>query len=360
MAVQQALHDLPDPRSAALAVVVVPSEYPAEAVRSTLVSELRGVPFFGFSSAGQLHQHRQVDEQIIVAVLAGDGLDVRTAWWPGIDGELPTNVRESLAPNEDNPVILAVDGTRADAQALTQLLDGLHVVGCVTGGEMSHPNENYQLAGEAAGVGGVAGLHISGRVKLGVGMAHGWTPVGLYSKVTQADGLWIRTLDERPAAEFYANLFSIESYDWLSPLLKDMIRMYPLGIEQVGTGEMQICAPVRIEADGSFRMMTSVVPGSTGHVMVGSIMECERAIRQACSQALAALGNAQPVLAVVCVDVAWKTIFESEPTRIPRIMSDALGIDIPVVGGYSLGQIMTPDRAPQVLNQHFEVILIGA
>ncbi len=145
---------------------------------------------------------------------------------------------------------------------------------------------------------------------MGVGYAHGWDPVGSQFRVTRSRGFWLRTLDGRPASETYAELFGYPARDWAFPPLNYLARLYPLGVEQ--GDELVVRAPIRVEADGSFRMNANVRDGIDAYLLVGSNTACEKAAGQAAQQALHALGSARPFFALVLVDVAWQMLLKAK------------------------------------------------
>jgi hypothetical protein len=121
---------------------------------------------------------------------------------------------------------------------------------------------------------------------------------------------------------------------------------------------MVVRAPIRVEADGSFRMNAPVRDGADAYLLVGSRTSCEQAAGQAAQQALHQLGGAKPVFALLLVDIAWEMLLKSHPGMEIAAVQDILGKDMPIAGGYTLGQII-PGRdsgAAQLLNQHIVVI----
>jgi hypothetical protein len=177
--------------------------------------------------------------------------------------------------------------------------------------------------------------------------------------VTRSRGFWVRTLDGRPASEAYAHLFGYPARDWAFPPLNHLARLYPLGLEQLDKS-LVLRSPMRVEADGSFRMNAAVNDGTEAYLMVGSLSTCQQAASAAAGQAVAALEGARPVLALVLADIAWQMLFEAQAGADISAVQAALGTDIPIAGGYTLGQII-PHRSasPQFLNQHMVVIVFG-
>jgi hypothetical protein len=197
---------------------------------------------------------------------------------------------------------------------------------------------------------------LRGNIRVGVGHAHGWDPVGSQFRVTRSRGFWLRTLNGRPASETYADLFGQPARDWAFPPLSYLARLYPLGVEQ--GDELVVRAPIRVEADGSFRMNASVRDGADAYLLVGSRGSCERAAAQAMQQAMLALGNVKPALVILLVDIAWQMLLKSKPGAEVAAIQDIIGAEVPLAGGYTLGQIVPgkESAAPKFLNQHIVVL----
>jgi hypothetical protein len=92
--------------------------------------------------------------------------------------------------------------------------------------------------------------------------------------------------------------------------------------------------------------------------LVGSRVSCENAAQQAAQQALQQLEGKKPVFALVLVDVAWEMLLKSHPGSEISAVQDILGEEVPIAGGYTLGQIVRhkESRLSQLLNQHIVVV----
>jgi hypothetical protein len=117
-----------------------------------------------------------------------------------------------------------------------------------------------------------------------------------------------------------------------------------------------------VEADGSLRMNASLPEGKLVDLMIGTQQGCLDAARRAASQALSALGGGVPRLAVLLVDAAWGLMLELQPGGEAKAVREVLGDDVPLLGGYTYGQIarLQPRGPAQLLNQHMVVILFGS
>ena len=207
----------------------------------------------------------------------------------------------------------------------------------------------------------MAAIALGGRFRMGVALGHGWQDIGLQLQVTQVKDVWIKTLDNLPAAEAYARFFGYPARQWAFPPLKDLVRLYALGIEIFpGSSDLILRSPLHVEVDGGFRMNAPIIDDQVAHLMLGDLNACVEAAREAAVKALHRLGIAAPLLALVLVDQSWNLLFKAKPLDWMSALRSVLG-DTPILGAYTLGQIQrpSPDTLPQIYNQNLEVILIG-
>jgi hypothetical protein len=344
-----------------LAIVVSSHQYQAREVMNGVTSLLGETSVIGFSSSAGLTHEGYHPHSVIVALLSGD-FQSDTLWLPGYaqsGRETATKVSQHAAARvERQSLLFFADGFNGDAeQFCSALTPGLNIVGALSGGDL-HTGNTYQMAGNQSGTGGLVAAFTRGNLKFGVGYSHGWDPVGSQFRVTRSRGFWIRTLDGRPASESYAELFGYPAREWAFPPLNYLARLYPLGIEQ---GEdVVVRSPIRVEADGSFRMNAPIRDGIDAYLLVGSRTSCERAAKQAAQNALLNLGDTKPAFALILVDMAWQMLLKAQPGLEVAAVQEILGADIPIAGGYTLGQIVpTPGTTPKFLNQHIVVVAFG-
>jgi hypothetical protein len=344
-----------------LAIVIASHQYQAREVLNGVTSLLGETPMIGFSSAAGLTHEGYQPHSVVVALLSGD-FQADTLWLPGYaqsGRETATKISQHAAARvERQSLLFFADGFNGDAEQFCgALTPGIHIVGGLSSGDL-HTGNTYQMAGNQSGMGGLVAAFTRGNLKVGVGYDHGWNPVGSQFRVTRSRGFWLRTLDGRPASEAYAELFGYPAREWAFPPLNYLARLYPLGIEQ--GDDVIVRAPIRVEADGSFRMNAPIRDGIDAYLLVGSRIACERAARQAAQNALLQLGDVKPSFVLVLVDVAWQMLLKAQPGIEIAAVQEILGANVPIAGGYTLGQIAPTEGAtPKFLNQHIVVIAFG-
>lgn len=348
-----------------LAIVVASRYYDPKKVANSVASLLGDTPTIGFSSASTLTKDGQIKNSVAVALLSSPTLKASEHWLPGYaqsGRDTATTLRElaSATGGADQKILFFADGFNGDAEQMCLALTGAEfsMIGGLSSGN-PHTGATSQIAGKQSGSGSLAAALIEGKMKVGVGSDHGWRPVGSQFRVTRSRGFWIRTLNGHPASEAYAQLFGYPAREWGFPPLNYLVRLYPLGIE-IGQ-DVLVRSALRVEADGSFRMNAPVRDGMDAYLLTGSPATCIEAAHRAAQKARFALGGTKPKLILILADIAWQMLFKAQTGAEVKAVQDILGSDIPIIGGYTLGQVIPgkDESPPEFLNQHITVIAFG-
>lgn len=360
-ATHQALNKL-GANAPGFAVVIASHQYKAREVLNGVSSLLGDTPMIGFSSPAGLTLNGLHPHSVVVSLLSGD-FQAETLWLPGYaqsGRETASKIEQHASARvERQSVLFFADGFNGDAEQFCNSLPaGLDIVGALSSGDLN-TGSTYQIVGSQSGAGALTASFLRGGLRVGVGADHGWDPVGNQFRVTRSRGFWLRTLDGRPASEAYSALFGYPARDWAFPPLSYLARLYPLGMEQ--QDGMVVRSPIRVEADGSFRMNAVIRDGVDAFLLVGSRASCEQAAKKAAQQALLKLGTAKPRLVLVLVDVAWQMLLKAQPGAEIAAVQEIIGESVPIIGGYTLGQVATvnEETKPKFLNQHIVVIVFG-
>lgn len=339
--------------------------FPIDEVLAGAADLLGEVPLLGFSTSAELSSEGLSRRTVLVALFCGEGIQGRANWWPDFVQDSRNCTRDmlqTLEPDGDEREVLLVvaDGLNGDSAYLCEALsDGdFPFAGCLAGGELWR-GRTFQLGGRLSGAGGLAAAVLGGDVVIGVGAAHGWQPVGALSRLTHVQAQWVREIDGQQACETYARLFGYSTRQWAYPPLNDLVRLYPLGLQD--DSGLVVRSPLRMEADGSLRMNTTLPEGGTVDLLVGTQEACLAAARQATETALASLGPTRPKLALVLVDAAWQAMLQVQPGAEVAVVRRILGEGVPILGGYTFGQMarFEPRGPARLLNQHMLVVLFG-
>lgn len=346
-----------------LGIVISSHQYQARDVASGAASLLGDASLIGLSAPAGLTKKGLHPHSVVVAVISADNMSAQSHWLPGYSQssrEAASQLDMLISGKKAENVLFFADGFNGNAEQFCSEITSKEcsVAGALSSGDL-HSGNTYQIAGNQTGSGALAALTFGSGLHMGIGHAHGWDPVGGQMRVTRSRGFWLRTLDARPASEAYADLFGYPAREWSFPPLSHMARLYPLGVEQ--GEELVVRAPIRVEADGSFRMNAPVRDGADAFVMVGSRRNCQHAAHRAAQQALRNLSGSKPGFALVLVDSAWQMLLKATPGVEIAAIQEIIGEDVPIAGGYTLGQIVPSEEnsTPKFLNQHIVVVLFG-
>jgi hypothetical protein len=348
-------------------IAITPHRYDAQQIMSGVTSLIGNVPIIGMSASATLGKNGQSSNAVVVVLMGGTDFRAEAHWFPTYaQSSQDTAARVTQLINYEQQIparslIVFADGFNGDPEAFCdQLPAGMPIFGALSSGDL-HTGQTYQISGGQTGTGSLTAAILRGNLRVGVGYGHGWRPVGNRFRITRARGFWLRTLDGHPASEAYAHLFGYPARDWAFPPLNLLTRIYPLGLEQGSSADLLLRAPMRVEADGSFRMNVTVHDGTDAYLLIGSPAACQQAARDAAQAAVLALGNAKPVLALVLVDIGWQMLLQSRAGMEIEAVQQAIGDKIPIAGAYTLGQIAPAGKGehPQFLNQHIVVAVFG-
>lgn len=346
-------------------IVIASHQYEARQVVSGITSLLSDLPLVGFSSPSALTDSGEHPHSVVLALFTGSNVQAEAYWFPGYaqsSRETANRLMQIVTENQKfaRGMLLLADGFNGDAEQLCASLTDIRVpvVGGLSSGDL-HTSNTYQLTNSQSGSGGLAAVLFKGDVQVGIGYAHGWSPVGTQFRVTRSRGFWLRTLDGRPASETYAQLFGYPAREWAFPPLSHLVRIYPLGVEQ--GEELIVRAPLRVEADGSFRMNAVIRDGVDAYLMVASPASCREAAQQATRQALLGLGGSKPAMILLLVDIGWQMLLKGQSGFEIQAVRDIVGENTPIAGGYTLGQIVPGPgmESPHFLNQNIVVVALG-
>jgi hypothetical protein len=197
-------------------------------------------------------------------------------------------------------------------------------------------------------------LLISGPLKVSVGVAHGWNPVGRTAVVTKSDDYTVYEIDGEPALEFYRRYFGIESF----PAVGN-----PLAILDEETGRYYLRAPVAYDQEiGSAAFLGSIPEGATVQLAMATAEQILSGTEASLKEAVSAFPEqASPEGALIASCAVRNILLGSRAKGEIERLRAGLGLDLPVMGFYSFGEIapLGHDRAPRFHNETCVTVLLG-
>ncbi len=186
----------------------------------------------------------------------------------------------------------------------------------------------------------LAGVFLSGDIKIGIGSRHGWVPVGRPRRVTRSLGNVVYQLDHRPAVSIYEDYLGLKRQELMDDTLANMTLSYPLGTEMQGHAEYLLRDAIRVGRAGSLICTGNVPQGSQVRLMIGGYEAALEAAQQAACDARDQLNGSAVKGALVFCSVARQKMLGREFQGEIDVIRDALGgAGIRLGGFYSYGEL---------------------
>lgn len=144
---------------------------------------------------------------------------------------------------------------------------------------------NQELLSDSA----IGILFGGGKLNFGLGIKHGWKPIGKPRTVTKSCGNIIYEIDGQPAAKIYQDYLAYDLYK-LKKELKHISMLYPIGV-YLNKDEYLLRNILSIEEGDALRSQGNVTEGSPIRLMIGTRESLFVATYEALNEAKKVLGG---------------------------------------------------------------------
>ena len=192
----------------------------------------------------------------------------------------------------------------------------------------------------------LVGAIFSGENLFGIGLRHGWKPLGRPHQITEAKGNIIHKIEGKPAVRIYEEYFGKTR----EQIARDLIRIsiyYPLGINVPGEAEYLLRNALRIDADGGLVCQGDAAQGQDVRLMMGKKEWTLEAASQAAEEAKNALGGKAIRGALVFESISRHKLLGRLTDRELLRIKEVLG-DVPLLGIATFGE-----QAPLKSLEHY-------
>lgn len=236
------------------------------------------------------------------------------------------------------PDVLVGNGADIVRGVLQSLGSHFPVVGGAAGDDFEF-KKTFQYLDQKVYSGAVVALGLQGNFKMGIGVKHGWIPIGLPKKVTKSSGAVLHELDGKPAIQIYEDYFGKELASGLrTEALAKLAITYPLGMQVAGSEELLIRDPITVDEKGSITCAAEIPEGSDIRLMIGSREEAVKVAKVAAENALAQLDGGKPKAVIIFNCIARSKLFGEHSGDEIDAIQEALGKDVPLIGFYTYGE----------------------
>ncbi len=349
-AAQDALERLKG-KQAGAALVFASVAYDQEKMLAGVRSVLPGAVVVGCSTAGEITNDGPAKRHsVAVMALAGDGI----SFFAGVGENIAVGARkagavvaESVKKQASNgkldafmmlPDVLVGNGAEIVRGVLDTLGSHFPVVGGAAGDDFEF-KKTFQYLNDRIYSGAVVGFGLSGKFKMGIGVKHGWIPVGLPKTVTKSTGSVLHELDGKPAIKIYEDYFGSERAKELkTETLAKLAITYPLGMKVAGSDELLIRDPITVDANGSITCAAEIPEGSEIRLMIGSREEAIKVAKEAAVSAVAQLNGSAPKAVIIFNCIARNKLFGEHGGEEISAIQEAVGRETPLIGFYTYGE----------------------
>ena len=335
---------------AKLAIVLSSVEYDQEEMLKGVRSITGDTLLVGSSTAGEITTNGPADRHsVVVMLISSDTVN----FWAGI-GEgiaedaiaagkkVGDSVKEQATEELKSfmmfPDVLVGNGADIVRGALQSLGEHFPLVGGASGDDFRF-EKTYQYLNDKVYSGTVVGVGLSGEFKFGIGVKHGWVPIGLPKKVTRAEGSVLHELDGEPAIKVYEDYFGEEEAKVLKEkTLAQLAITYPLGMKVAGSDEMLIRDPITVDENGSITCAAEIPEGSEIQLMLGSREEAVKVAEIAAENAVEQLDGEKPSAVIIFNCIARSKLFGERKGEEITAIQKAVGANTPLIGFYTYGE----------------------
>lgn len=236
------------------------------------------------------------------------------------------------------PDVLVGNGADIVRGVLKSLGEHFPLVGGAAGDDFEF-KKTYQYLNDKVYSGAVVGLGLTGAFKFGIGVKHGWIPVGTPKKVTKSSGAVLHELDGKPAIKIYEDYFGAEKAQELrSEALARLAITYPLGMQVAGSEELLIRDPITVDEKGSITCAAEIPEGSEIRLMIGSREEAVKVAKEAAENAVKQLEGGTPKAVIIFNCIARSKLFGERGGEEIEAIQEAVGRETPLIGFYTYGE----------------------
>ena len=158
------------------------------------------------------------------------------------------------------------------------------IIGATSASDNIRLNQTSQYFNQEVLNKSIVGLLWAGKTNFGLGIKHGWKPIGKPHRVSLSDRFVIKEIEGMPAVSLYQDYFAKD----ISALRRELRRiscLYPIGINISGEEEYLLRNILQIQDDGSLICRGDVPIDSQVRLMIGTKESCLAATEEAAKEA---------------------------------------------------------------------------
>ena len=341
---------LPAPGDASLALVFSTPDFASAGLLKSIRQALKSnIPIIGCSAVNLITSEGIQKEGVIIALLSlantkiSCGLIETDKNKDPLSGaqELGTGLASHLKGQRRQFCLLFNDGLSENTSGLIKGLQSVLGVSFPFIGGGSSDNlkfrQTYQYYDTRVLNKGTICALLAGKLNFGLGIKHGWRPLGKTRVITESNGNIIKKIDGKNACYLYEDYFAKTIKELKKELLRISI-LYPIGVHLKGESEYLLRNIISLNDDGSITTQGDVPQGSSIRLMIATKESCLEAARQAALQVQVNLRDKKAEFALVISSASRAYLLGRQAHSEIKIIREILGRETPLFGFYSYGE----------------------
>jgi hypothetical protein len=196
------------------------------------------------------------------------------------------------------------------------------------------------------------GVLFGGGINFGLGIKHGWKPLGKMRCANKSRGNIINEIDGRPAVKLYEDYLAKDTLE-LAEELRRISIFYPLGIYLPGEKEYLLRNIISIKDDGSLVTQGDIPQDSKIRLMIGTKDSCLNATADSCEEAEKNLMGQKAKFVMVLDSASRFSLLGRQSVKELEIIKDTFGEETPLIGIYTYGELAPLQSISYLGYSHF-------
>ena len=334
---------------ASLIIVFSSITYDQKKMLQGVRSISKKVPLVGCSDAGEITNKGPTFKQLAVMALYSDDIEFSIGIGKGTEknsqksGAMAAKEVKKKAKKIPSLFMMFLDGLAENGAAAVRgaqsvLGKNFPIVGGSAGDDFLF-NKTYEYCNDQVLTNSVVGVGFSGKFSFGVGVRHGWEPIGLPMKATKSQGGKLIEVDNRPALSIYEDYFGKKAEELIKEPIAKLAYTYPLGMSVEGSPEFLIRDVVVANKKGEITCAAEIPQGSEIRLMLGDREKAIKAAKEAADGALNQLKKSKPKVIFIFNCIARYKLLGSRIGDEIAAVQRVLGKDTPLIGFYTYGEL---------------------
>lgn len=331
-------------------LVFASSLFNQEEVVAGVKNAAPNVLMIGCSDAGEIVTNGPATKGVAVMAIASDEIEFAAGIGDGVGADsvragkkAAEDLLKKLGDKKPALIISILEGLTGNGAAIIrgmQAIVGEHfpIIGGSAGDDFAFKKTFQYHNGEVLNDSAIS-VGLVGNFAWGVGVRHGWEPIGLPMKVTKSEGAVLKELDGEPALKIYEDVFGTRAEELAKNPLAWLAYTYPLGMSVDGSSELLIRDVIIANEKGEITCAAEIPEGAEIRLMLGDPEKAIQAAKEAAESALVQLNGAKPKAIFIFNCVArFKLLTESKIGEEIAAVQRVLGKDVPLIGFYTYGE----------------------